>query len=62
MPLSLEDKAAIQELAARYNQAIDRGDADTWLATWTADGRYHDSLRNVGGAWKFRHRKVTFDG
>ena len=24
-------------------------------------GRYNDTLAKVGGAWKFRHRKVTFD-
>ena len=128
MPLSIDDRLAIMELAARYNQAIDSGDIDGWLATWTADGvferpdalcegweamrrfvtefvekwkparhwsanflirgegtaatmssyfnffgvrgkaklittgRYDDVLVKVDGAWKFKHRKVSFDG
>lgn len=66
MPLSFEDKAAIQEMAARYNQAIDSGDVDTWLALWTADGvfespygifRGRDELRAFTARWlaDYRH-------
>ena len=127
MTLPVDDWLALLELAARYNHAIDSGDVDGWLATWTADGlfqppdgpfegqealrrfavgwvakmqntrhwntnflirgdgdaatmscylnlfgvkgsakllasgRYADTLVKVGGAWKFRSRKVTVD-
>lgn len=127
MALSLDDRMAIMDLAAAYNQAIDRGDIDAWLATWTVNGvferpdalcegpdamrrfiadfiakwhparhwvtnflirggdaatmssyfnffgvrgkaklitsgRYDDTLVKVGDTWKFKHRKVSFDG
>ena len=40
MPLSVEDRLAIQELIARYNHAIDGGDADDWAATFAPDGTF----------------------
>ena len=38
MPLSIEDKLEIQELAARYNHAVDSGDGAAYAATFTDDG------------------------
>ncbi len=32
-----EDKLAIEELIARYNQSLDSGDYPTWLACWSDD-------------------------
>ena len=40
MPLSVEDRPAIQELIARYNHAIDGGDPDGWAATFAPDGTF----------------------
>ena len=45
MAISLEDRLAILELAARYNQAFDYGDVDTWVETFTSDGIF----ANAGG-------------
>ena len=33
----LEDKLAIEELIARYNQSLDSGDYPTWVACWSDD-------------------------
>jgi uncharacterized protein (TIGR02246 family) len=38
MSLTIEDHVAIQGLAARYNHAIDSGDADGFLATFVEAG------------------------
>jgi ketosteroid isomerase-like protein len=38
MGLTTEDVLEIQGLAARYNHAIDSGDADGYLATFVEDG------------------------
>ena len=37
MPSTLEDKFAIEELIARYNQSLDSGDYATWVACWADD-------------------------
>lgn len=37
MPTPLEDKFAIEELIARYNQSLDSGDYTTWVACWADD-------------------------
>ncbi len=37
MTISIEDKLAILELSAVYNHAIDYGDADGWLNTFSQD-------------------------
>ncbi len=37
MPSQLEDKFAIEELIARYNQSLDSGDYPTWVACWADD-------------------------
>jgi hypothetical protein len=41
MSLSVEDQLAIQQLYARYNHAIDFGDADGWAACFTPDGVFN---------------------
>jgi ketosteroid isomerase-like protein len=38
MPPSVDDRLAILDLAARYNQAFDYGDVEAWVATFTSDG------------------------
>jgi len=43
MAISAEDRLAILELAARYNQAFDYGDVDAWVKTFTSDGVFADS-------------------
>ena len=35
---SIEDKFAIEELVARYNQALDQGRFEDFLACWAEDG------------------------
>lgn len=45
MALSAEDVLAIQQLYARYNHAIDFGDADGWAACFTPDGVFASSAR-----------------
>ncbi len=45
--LTAEDKLEIQELIARYNRAVDGGDADGWVDTFTADGVFESLLVGV---------------
>ena len=40
MPLTPNDRLAILDLAARYNQAIDGAEIDTWIACWTPDAHF----------------------
>ena len=42
----LEDKHAIEELIARYNQSLDSGNYEAWLACW-ADDAVFDGLGKV---------------
>ena len=49
MALSAEDKIAIMELAARYNQAIDSGDGEGWAATFAEDGVFEFAQGEVTG-------------
>ena len=46
MTTTLEDKFAIEELIARYNQSLDSGDYEAWLACW-ADDAVFDGLGKV---------------
>ncbi len=39
--LSAQDYFEIQQLYARYNNAIDSGDAEGWAATFTSDGVFN---------------------
>lgn len=41
MALSVEDQLEIQQLYARYNHAIDFGDADGWAGCFTPDGVFN---------------------
>ena len=55
--LSAQDYFEIQQLYARYNIAIDNGDAEGWAATFTADGVFntsvgHDALVNFVKTWR----------
>ena len=49
MPLSVEDRLAILELAARYSHAFDYGDVDAWTQTFTEDGVLTDGERSATG-------------
>ena len=46
MTSTLEAKQAIEELIAQYNQSLDRGDYEAWLACW-ADDAVFDGLGKV---------------
>jgi SnoaL-like domain len=55
--LSAQDYFEIQQLYARYNNAIDSGDAEGWAATFTQDGVFntfvgHDALVNFVKTWR----------
>jgi len=47
MALTAEDKLEIHELIARYNRAVDGGDAEGWVATFTPDGVFQSLLVGV---------------
>jgi actinorhodin biosynthesis protein ActVIA len=56
-PLSAQDNFEIQQLYARYNNAIDNGDAEGWAATFTPDGVFntfngHDALVGFVKMWR----------
>lgn len=38
MSAGIEDKLAIQELSARYANAMDDDDIDAWMQTWSPNG------------------------
>jgi hypothetical protein len=55
--LSAQDTVDIQQLYARYNIAIDSGDAQGWAATFTPDGVFnaisgHDALAEFVKTWR----------
>lgn len=56
--LTTADYTAIQQLYARYNTAIDKGDADAWADTFTADGvfagnfRGREALKGFVNTWR----------
>ncbi len=55
--LTAQDNFEIQQLYARYNNAIDSGDAEGWAATFTPDGVFnsmsgHDALVNFVKTWR----------
>jgi len=56
-PLSAQDNIDIQQLYAKYNNAIDSGDAEGWAATFTPDGVFntfngHDALVGFVKMWR----------
>jgi hypothetical protein len=59
MTLSAQDYVEIQQLYARYNVAIDTGDAEAYAATFTPDGVFntfsgHDALVGFIKTWRER--------
>ena len=54
MALSLEDRLAILDLAARYSHAWDYGAVDAWVGTFTADGLITDGERTFRGIEELR--------
>ena len=55
--LSTQDYIDIEQLYARYNHAIDSGDAEGWAATFTPDGTFNrfagkDALVGFIQQWK----------
>jgi hypothetical protein len=62
--LSAQDYFEIQQLYARYNIAIDSGDAEGWAATFTADGVFntfsgHDALVGFIKTWREKLNGAT---
>jgi uncharacterized protein (TIGR02246 family) len=62
--LSAQDYSEIQQLYARYNIAIDSGDAEGWAATFTPDGVFntsigHDALVNFVKTWREKLNGAT---
>jgi len=54
--LTPADYTAIQQLYARYNTTIDRGDAEGWASTFTPDGVFmnnkgNEALKNFVNTW-----------
>lgn len=43
MELTTADLVQIQQLAARYNHALDCADGEAWASTFTADGTFTDA-------------------
>ena len=62
--LSAQDYFEIQQLYARYNIAIDSGDAEGWAATFTPDGVFntfsgHDALVGFVKTWREKLNGAT---
>ncbi|HIA52296.1 MAG TPA: nuclear transport factor 2 family protein [Candidatus Melainabacteria bacterium] len=49
-----EDKVEIQELTARYANAMDDTDLDSWMATWDANGLWKGGLGDFQGTDKLK--------
>ena len=47
--LTTEDRLAILDLTARYNYAIDSGEAKTWASTFTPDGVFDSTMGKSAG-------------
>lgn len=45
----LNDHLAIRELTARYNRAIDEGDFQGWIDTFSEDGVYENRGKKIRG-------------
>jgi SnoaL-like domain len=62
--LSAQDNVEIQQLYARYNIAIDAGDAEGYAATFTPDGIFnqfagHDALVGFAKMWREKLNGAT---
>jgi hypothetical protein len=53
--LTTQDYADIQQLYARYNLAIDTGDAEGWAGTFTPDGVFNNTNRGRDALVQFVH-------
>jgi ketosteroid isomerase-like protein len=51
--LTTQDYVEIQQLYARYNHAIDSGDAEGWAATYTPDGVFNSRFKGRDGLLEF---------
>lgn len=49
MSLKFEDKVEIQELSARYANAMDDGNLEEWLDTWADDGIWEGAVGKYEG-------------
>lgn len=49
MPLSTQDQLDIHQLYARYNTAIDTGDAEGFAACFVADGKFDAGMQVMDG-------------
>jgi hypothetical protein len=47
--VAAEDELRIRDLVGRYSDAISRGDAVDWAATWASDARWEVGTRTVVG-------------
>ncbi|MCC6979433.1 MAG: nuclear transport factor 2 family protein [Candidatus Melainabacteria bacterium] len=54
MGMNVEDKLQIQELTARYANAMDDTDLDAWMATWDAGGTWKGGLGEFQGTEKLK--------
>lgn len=66
MPTAIEDKFAIEELISRYNQSLDSGDYETWLACWAEDAVFdglgkllkgRDAIRGFADGYEAGYRR-----
>jgi len=60
MALSSDDRLAILDLTARYNFAIDTGEAETWASTFTADGVFDSPMGTHAGTEALRAFATKF--
>jgi hypothetical protein len=54
VPLDPIDRIEIHDLVARYNLAIDTGDVEGWVATFTPDGVFDGIVGQFAGAAALR--------
>lgn len=60
MGLSVEDQLAIQQLYARYNQAIDAGKGEAWAGCFAADGTFKSGPIDLAGTAKLAEFATAF--
>ena len=44
----IEDELALRNLMGRYTDAVNRRDADAWIATWAEDGVWRETIGRGG--------------
>ena len=52
--MNVEDKLEIQELTARYANAMDDSNLEAWLGTWDATGMWKGGLGEFQGSEKLK--------